>query len=194
MKKSSTAFLRVQETKQKFVFDGVVSISHAMTLKVSMDSDSSSGSDYVNNARNEPDVVTLAVAATEVYSERNGMKRATVEKLAEIKEKRKYCRLVTKLRSYKNMLLTDFSVLQDETCPCGWTGTLTFTQVEPPRAAGNPEDNSSTPTSTGTTAPAGGNSGGTSTAPIGPITGTFYNGGAGAAAFSQLLKGAGIEI
>ena len=56
----------MQSTKEKFVFDGVVSIAHALTLKVSTDSDSSTGADYVNGARNEPDVVTLSVAASDV--------------------------------------------------------------------------------------------------------------------------------
>ena len=187
----------MQTTKEKFVFDGVVSISHALTLKISKDSDSSSGSDYVNNARNEPDVVTLSVVATDVNPEMKNVNRATVTKLAEIKEKMLLCRLVTNLRSYQNMLLSDFSVLQDETCPCGWAGTLTFTQADPPTAAANPEDNSSTPSSTGTTAPGGvptGASGGTYTAPEGPITGTFHTGGASVDTFSQLLRTAGIEL
>ncbi len=55
MKSRSTAYIKVKDTGDKYYFDGVVSVSHALNLKVSTDSDSSSGSDYVNNARNEPD-------------------------------------------------------------------------------------------------------------------------------------------
>ena len=187
MKTTSTAYLRVQTTKEKYVFDGVVSITHALTLKVSTDSDSSTGADYVNNARNEPDVVTLSVAASDVNPAVKHGNRATVQALAEIKEKRLLCRLVTNLRSYKNMLLTDLSVLQDETCPCGWTGTLTFTQVEPATPASNPQDNSSTPTSTGNTAPSGGSS---PSSPSGSETPT--HGDNGLTYFSHIMNHAAI--
>ncbi len=148
MRTTSTAYIKVKSTGKKYTFDGVVSIAHALTVKVSTDSDSSTGSDYVNNARNEPDVVTLAVVASDV----NSASQNRLRDLAEIKEQRLLCKVVTNLRTYKNMLLTDLSVLQDETCPCGWSGTLTFTQTNPEATpAGKPNDNSSTPASTGTT-------------------------------------------
>ena len=148
MRTTSTAYIKVKETGKKYTFDGVVSIAHALTLKVSTDSDSSSGTDFVNNARNEPDVVTLAVVASDVNSAGQGQLR----ELAEIKEKRLLCKVVTNLRTYKNMLLTDLSVLQDENCPCGWSGTLTFTQVgQGDASGGRVNDNSSTPSSTGNT-------------------------------------------
>ena len=62
---SSTAYILVKKVGFKYSFDGVTSISHALSLKVNTDSDSSEGSDYVNNARNEPDVLTLSVAASD---------------------------------------------------------------------------------------------------------------------------------
>ena len=148
MKSVSTAYIKVKSTGEKFYFDGVASVSHALTLKVSTDSDSSTGSDYVNNARNEPDVVTLSVIASDVVFPEKNKAKASFRDLAEIKEKRLLCRVVTNLRSYKNMLLTDLSVLQDETTPCGWSGTLTFTHTDPPTSGGKPNDNSSTPTAT----------------------------------------------
>ncbi len=171
MRTTSTAYIKVKSTGKKYTFDGVVSIAHALTLKVSTDSDSSTGSDYVNNARNEPDVVTLAVVASDV----NSASQNQLRDLAEIKEQRLLCKVVPHLRTYKNMLLTDLSILQDETCPCGWSGTLTFTQTNPEATFGErPNDNSSTPASTGTTT---GNTG--STGPTGngssPSGGTVTN-------------------
>lgn len=158
MRNTSTAYIKVKSTGKKYTFDGVVSIAHALTLKISTDSDSSTGSDYVNNARNEPDVVTLAVVASDV----NSASQNQLRELAEIKEQRLICKVVTNLRTYKNMLLTDLSILQDETCPCGWSGTLTFTQTNQETApGGNPNDNSSTPTSTGNTAAYQGSTGST---------------------------------
>ncbi len=186
MRTTSTAYIKVKSTGKKYVFDGVVSIAHALTLKVSTDSDSSTGSDYVNNARNEPDVVTLAVVASDV----NSASQHQLRDLAEIKEQRLLCRVVTNLRTYKNMLLTDLSILQDETCPCGWSGTLTFTQTNPEATpAGKPNDNSSTPTSTGNTAANPGSSG-SSPAGSGDPGGASVD--SGFTAFSQIIHQAHI--
>ena len=181
MKMTSTAYIKVKETGKKYHFDGVVSIAHALTLKVSTDADSSSGVDYVNNARNEPDVVTLAVVASDV----NSAGQNQLRELAEIKEKRMLCKVVTNLRSYKHMLLTDLSVLQDETCPCGWSGTVTFTQTNlEAGAGGKPNDNSSTPVSTGNTTGSIGSSSNTG-------SGEASNDG-GHHAFSQIIHQAHI--
>ncbi len=171
MRTTSTAYIKVKENGKKYTFDGVVSIAHALTLKVSTDSDSSSGADYVNNARNEPDVVTLAVVASDVNSAGQGQLR----ELAEIKEKRLLCKVVTNLRTYKNMLLTDLSVLQDENCPCGWSGTLTFTQVgRGDSSGGRVNDNSSTPSSTGNTAVNSGGSHNSGTGDSGNSAGNHF--------------------
>ena len=72
--------------------------------------------------------------------------------LSQIKELRLLCQVVTSLRSYDNMLLTALSVTQDETCPDGWIGTLTFTHTDPPAVQVKTADNSSAPVNTGTAA------------------------------------------
>ena len=146
---TSTAYIIVKALGWRYSFDGVTSVSHALSLKVSTDSDSSEGTDYVNNARNEPDVVTLSVTASDTNVPVVGWSRQTLTSLCQIKELRLLCQVVTNLRSYDNMLLTDLSVLQDETCPDGWTGTLTFTHTDPPATAVKTENNSSTPSSSG---------------------------------------------
>ncbi len=133
----------------RYTFDGVTAISHALTLKVSTDSDSSEGSDYVNNARNEPDVITLSVVASDTAVAVSGWSRQTMTSLSQIKEMRLLCQVVTSLRTYDNMLLMALSVQQDDTCPDGWIGTLTFTHTDPPAVEAKAEDYSSTPTSTG---------------------------------------------
>ena len=142
-----------QTLTRKYTFDGVVSVSHTLSLKVATDADASEDSDYVNNARNEPDVVTLSVVASDAAAGVGGASVRMLRELAEIKEKRRLCRVVTRLRTSDNMLLTDLSVLQDETCPCGWTGTLTFTQTNPPKKKKKEKDQSSTPEHKGTTTP-----------------------------------------
>ena len=146
---TSTAYISVKKKGLKFSFDGVTSISHALTLKVSTDSDSSEGSDYVNNARNEPDVITLSVVASDTNVAVSGWSKQTLTSLAQIKEQRLLCKVVTPLRNYKNMLLTSLTVQQDDTCPDGWIGTLTFTHTDPPATETRTDDLSSTPTSTG---------------------------------------------
>ena len=152
MPSTSTAYVLIPSLGYRYSFDGVTSISHSLSLKISTDSDSSSTADTVNNARNEPDVVSLSVVASDAHVPVIGWTQQTFRSLAQIKELRILCRVVTPLRTYDNMLLSALSVLQDDTCPDGWTGTLTFTHAEAATAAVKTEDQSSTPRSTGSSA------------------------------------------
>ena len=129
MPNTSTAYVLVKSLGWRYSFDGVTSVSHSLSLKIVTDADSSSEGDTVNNARNEPDVVTLSVVASDNHVPVSGWARQTMRSLAGIKEGRYLCTVVTSLRTYDNMLLTGIMVLQDETCPDGWTGTLTFTHA-----------------------------------------------------------------
>ena len=150
MNQTSTAYILVKALGYRYSFDGITSLSHSLSLKISTDSESAQG-DTVNNARNEPDVVTLSVVASDTHVAVDGWARQTMESLCQIKEYRLLCRVVTSLRSYDNMLLSAISVLQDENSQSGWTGTLTFTHAEPQSAAKS-ADNSSTPVSSGSAA------------------------------------------
>ena len=147
---TSTAYVLVKSLGYKYSFDGVTSTAHSLSLKISTDNDSSSYADTVNNARNEPDVVTLSVVASDNNVAVRDWSMQTLRSLARIKENRYLCKVVTNLRTYDNMLLSAISVLQDETCPEGWTGTLTFTHTEPAAATAKTSDQSSTPKATGT--------------------------------------------
>ena len=146
--------MMVKSLGYRYSFDGVTSISHSLSLKVNTDSESSGSADVINNARNEPDVVTLSVVASDNHVPVAGWARQTLRSLAGIKESRYLCTVVTSMRTYDNMLLTGIMALQDENCPEGWTGTLTFTHVSAPETAagGSVENQSSTPRSSGSSA------------------------------------------
>ncbi len=150
---ASVAYLIVKSEGWTFSFDGVVSVTHSLTLKTATDTESLEDSDYVNNARNEPDTVTLAVVASDAAVAVKKWSASCMRSLASIKENRTLCKVVTTLRTYDNMLLTELNVVQDETCPCGWTGTLTFTRSEKPKKSSRENDRSSTPESRGTQKP-----------------------------------------
>jgi hypothetical protein len=64
---TSTAYVLVKSLGWRYSFDGVTSVSHSLSLKIVTDADSSSEGDTVNNARNEPDVVTLSVVASDTH-------------------------------------------------------------------------------------------------------------------------------
>ena len=148
---TSTAYILLKSAGWKYSFDGVLSISHSLSLKVAVNSDASSGTDYVNNARNQPDVVTLSVVASDTNTAVPNWSASILQALAAVKEQRDLCQVVTSLRTYDNMLLTDISVLQDDTCPFGWSGTLTFTHTDPPSEEARTDDGASTPSGTGNT-------------------------------------------
>lgn len=131
MNRTSTAYILVNLLGYRYSFDGVTSISHSMSLKVATDSDTSGWADVINNARNEPDVVTLSVVASDTHVPVAGWASQTLRSLCQIKENRLLCTVVTSMRSYSDMLLTAISVLQDENAQESWSGTLTFTHFEP---------------------------------------------------------------
>ena len=151
---TSTAYILLKKLRYRYTFDGVTALSHALTLKVSADSESTDeNADLVNHARNEPDVLTLSVVASDAHTAVSDWSRQTMDSLVQIKEQRLLCKVFTSLRTYDNMLLTALSVQQDDTTPDGWTGTLTFTQVDPPVRQKKEEDQASEPEVRGTLAP-----------------------------------------
>lgn len=151
---TSTAYILLKNLGFRYSFDGVTSIAHALNLKLATDSDSEEDGDYINHAKNEPDVLTLSVVASDANAAVIGWSRQTLASLCQIKEKRFLCKVVTSLRTYDDMLLTALAVQQDDTCPDGWTGTLTFTCAGRPQAAAAaaPESYSSAPVSSGSSA------------------------------------------
>ena len=63
---SSSAYLLVPAYGYTYSFSGVLSVHHAVSLKIQTDAESASGTDYVNGARNQPDRVILSVVETDI--------------------------------------------------------------------------------------------------------------------------------
>ena len=150
---ATVAYLVLKDTGEKIAFDGILSVTHALSLKTASSSDTSDGYDYVNNARNLPDVVTLEVLASDIGASAEYWSAQLMRTLAAVKEQRRLLQLLTHLKSYDNMLLTDFTVVQDESNAFGWSGSMTFTRAEEraATAASATDDRSSTPSYTGST-------------------------------------------
>ena len=195
---STVAYLVLQDTGEKIAFDGILSVTHALSLKTASSSDTSDGYDYVNNARNLPDVVTLEVLASDIGASAEYWSAQLMRTLAAVKEQRRLLQLLTHLKSYDNMLLTDFTVVQDETNAFGWSGSMTFTRAEEraATAASATDDRSSTPSYTGSTIPSVSTPHDTSAITAGSTlgnasvkTGTRYT----RDEFVRILQNAGIE-
>ena len=145
-------------TRQKTIsFDGITEISHSLSLKVETDADNAKGADYINNARHEPDHVTLSVIMSESRDTSLGSNRVrdTLSDLITLKESRSLCQVITDLRTYTGMLLTDITVTRDDTTPSGWSGTLSFQEASASTTAATAStktnNNTSTSSNKGTT-------------------------------------------
>ena len=139
-----------QEESKVYTFDGVLKIQQSMTLKIEEDP-SKKKELYVNNARNEPDKVTLDVMMSDVYSGTStltvhtgsdatqqaamsafdGTQESTrsgraVAVLHMLKEARRMLTVITPQYVYTDMLLQGVTISQDDATPFGWEGQLTF--------------------------------------------------------------------
>lgn len=125
------------DKKRQLLFDGVIKTEHTLSLKIEDDpSNIKDGSAYVNNAKNDPNEVTIEVMMSNVYTSQNDLAGKTenrtknaYEVLQELKTSRRKCEVVTSIMTYKNMLLKTVQVLQDENTPFGWSATLTFREA-----------------------------------------------------------------
>ena len=152
----SLAYIYDPAKQQTITFDGITEISHALSLKVETDADNAKGTDYINNARHEPDRVTLNVIMSDCLSPSSDSNRTvnTLSDLIALKESRTRCQVITDLRTYLNMLLTDITVTRDETNPSGWSGVLAFQEVTATASAAAPvktNNNTSTTSNKGNT-------------------------------------------
>ena len=122
---SATVYIKNYDIEYRFA--GVTSVRHSLSLKIAQDSDSTEGQDYVNGARVQPDKLTLSVAETDAgfYGARPS---EMLEALDRVRRARALCLVTVGGKAYDNMLLSDLTVIQDDQTPCGWTGTLVFTQ------------------------------------------------------------------
>lgn len=124
---------------KKLLFDGVMKMEHTLSLKIEDDPSNikkENGASYVNNAKNDPNEITIEVMMSDVYTARNDLSGTTskrtknaFEVLQELKTSRRKVEVVTSIMTYKDMLLKTVQVLQDENTPFGWTGSLTFREA-----------------------------------------------------------------
>ena len=152
----SLAYIYNPAKQQTITFDGITEISHALSLKVETDADNAAGNDYINNAKHEPDRVSLNVIMSGCHDPSANSNRVvnTLSDIVALKESRTLCQVITDLRTYLNMLLTDITVTRDETNPSGWSGVLAFQEVTATASAAAPvktNNNTSTTCNKGNT-------------------------------------------
>jgi len=149
----SSVVVQVPSYGYTYSFSGVISVQHEFTLKIQTDSESETGTDYVNGARNQPDKVTLTVRESDV-GHAAGWSDRMLQALESIKRKRLLCNVVTSAKTYSGMLLMEFSATIDEESQSGWEGTLAFMKCEKPGGeAGKMYDNSSAAVHVGSAGP-----------------------------------------
>ena len=139
-------------TGKTYVFDGVVQIQHSMSMK--MEEEPQKAEQFVNNAKNEPDKVTLDVVMSDVHSNSSalgGSASMNAEQsaaynagkkyfgssgssrsanalaiLRELKESRKKISVVTPQYVHTDMLISSITCNQDDETPYGWSGQIVF--------------------------------------------------------------------
>ena len=135
-----------------YTFSGVLSVQHAFSLKIRTESESATGTDYVNGARNQPDRVILTVLESDV-GHLSGWADRMLQAMESLKRTRTLCNVVTSAKTYSAMLLSEFTATVDETSQSGWQGVLTFVQYVPPAVPEKTNDNASAATHTGSAGP-----------------------------------------
>ena len=145
---ASSVSVTVPSYGYTYTFSGVISIQHEFSLKLQTDSESASGTDYINGARNQPDKIILSVVESDV-GHRAGWAARMMQAMESIKRTRTLCDVVTSAFVYSGMLLSEFTATEDETSQSGWTGTLVFTRSVTAAGKTKMNDNSSTATHTG---------------------------------------------
>ncbi len=67
-----------QATNTVYYFDGVMKIQHSLSMKLEEEPDENNKAKYVNNAKNEPDKLTLDIAMSDVYTGGGQLTKAAV--------------------------------------------------------------------------------------------------------------------
>ena len=130
MSASSAAYITYTVNDKTYThhFTGVTSIEHNLALN--LENTSSQGTDIVNGARNLADQVSLSVVETDVEHS-PGWSARMLEAMVALKKGRHLCKVVTSMATYKQMLLTEISALQDGENQYGWSGELVFMEYIP---------------------------------------------------------------
>ena len=148
---ASSVMIQIPSYGYTYTFSGVISVQHHLSLKIQTKSDSETGEDYINGARNQPDKVVLTVIESDV-GHLPGWADRMIQALDSIRKTRTLYNVVTSAKTYVNMLLTEITATVNEASQSGWQGTLTFLQATTiTQTTAKTNDNSSTTTHTGST-------------------------------------------
>lgn len=120
----------ISPTFGQFVFDSVLSTEHSSTVTVTKHP-VQYGASITDHAVNEPDEVSVSVGMTDAAAgvdENHSVNAFGL--LKQIMEKREPVTLVTRLKTYQNMVITSMSVPDDYTTMNALKATIIFTHVE----------------------------------------------------------------
>ena len=194
MSEKSSTYIVLTETGSVLRFSAVTQVRHSLSLKVATDTDTTEATDYLNGARKQPAKVVVSILETDT-AHLAGWAVRMAQNLEAIRVSRALLQVVTPLKIYNNMVLSDLVILQEEGKPDSWTGTLSFTEVELNNGSEKTSDNSSAVTDTGTavtqTVTSGGNS---SNSASDSSTGSNSEGAIYDSPLRQLLQKAGIQL
>ena len=143
MGNQSATWIRLMETGSEIHFSAVTQIRHSLSLKVATETDTTESTDYLNGARVQPAKVTFSLMETDA-GHPQGWAARIAQNLEACRTSRALLQIFTPVRNYRNMLLSDLVILQEEGSPDSWTGTATFTQADLYGDGNYLDDNSST--------------------------------------------------
>lgn len=162
-----------------YMFDGIQRIQHQNALKIEEEPNTEKH-DYINNALNEPDKVTLDVVMSDVYTGGGAIEGTPSMKSAQssaldaakgkgvsvtdsrsakaygilkaLKESRAMLSIITPQYVYTEMMIASIVASQDEASPYGWSGQIVFqNKYEPVKP--KPASSNSNPGNGGSNAP-----------------------------------------
>ena len=126
-----STYLYNPSTNQSITFSGVTSLRHNLSLKLSTETDPTAASDLITAAKNEPTKLTLSISESDTSSD----PAVLFSSLISLKESRTLLQLITPLRTWANLLLSDLTITRDDKTPFGFTGTLTLQETTVPTSS-----------------------------------------------------------
>ena len=150
--KTASSYLRISSTGETISFTGITSVRLTHALQTETEIHEEDAENVINGARTLPSTITLSLIESDA-ERASGWSARVAETLERIRKSRLLCTLVTPLHSYSAVLLTEFTLIRDDTSPFGFIGTLTFTEYFAPKVIPKENDNASTATQSGSAAP-----------------------------------------
>lgn len=122
--------------REKLIFDAIFSIQHESATNIT-EHPIQTGASIADHAYEEPSKLTFDIGMSDVmesiipgqFSDNNSRSISAYEKLRELQSQRLPLSVVTKLRSYSNMLIETISTVEDSKTTYGLRATVTLKQV-----------------------------------------------------------------